>query len=587
MANDKPDTVQPQTGDGEKKPRILLHDTDDGKALLTLVLDMERLEEYVRYRNVLKWRKHMHYWNGVQYLAESVSDHRWVTPEEILEQDPQADIDPSLYAKVVNVYKAHGEILIGALTSGLPTIRFMPRDADNPQDIQTAKAASIAAELIQRQNKARMQLMRALFIMYNQGMVAAYNDQKSDFKFGTIEVPIYEIKDAFDRQHYCPNCGTDMGQEQWQHNPDLHPDLPQGPVMSQQACPGCNQDVQPDFEDQPTKVKVQTGTNEEPKNREIIEIYGPLNVKIPTWVREQGSTPYLILETEEPIWLMKELYPEIEDLITEIAYPDNLEREGRVPSVYRNDFPKGVCSVKRVWLRKWAFNQLTKDNNDTWKSLCEQFPDGCYVVIINGTIVAEMVPDKLDDHWTLSENPLSEVLQAEPIGAPMMPLQDIANELANLTLDTIEFGIAEVFADSELLDFDSYQNQEVRPGQITPVTVKSGKTIQSSFYEVKPATLSREVELFADRQDKVQQFVMGSYPSVYGGPTDGGDTAKEYELSKTAALQRLSTTWMILQGWYCDVMTKSTVNYMKNMREDDKFVKSKGTGFMKCLGQTR
>lgn len=590
------DTTAPIPGatpiEAAKPDQVLLHETDMGKALLDLIDNLERDEEYVRYRNVLKWRKHIHYWNDVQYLAESTSAHDWMTPEDILAKDPQADIDPTMYAKVINVYKAHGEIIIGALTSGTPTVRFFPADADDHEDTTTAKACSKISELIQRWNKARLLLMKSLFIMYNQSFVACYNEQKRDYRFGSIDVPDYEDVDVFDRDHYCPSCGFGFGSEQWQPSgvqgagagpapSGAQPPTDQGPApMSPMDCPGCNQTVQPEYEDAANNATRQVGSTKEPKNRECLEVYGPLNVKIPMWVREQAQTPYLDLETEESIYAMRAIYPEIEELIETVGYPDSLEREVRVPTNYRNDFPKGICTVQRVWLRPMAYTHLRPDDQNR-KDLEAQYPDGCYVVIINRRIIAEIISDKLDEHWTISVNPLSEVLHAQPIGAPMIPLQDITNELANLTLETIEFGLPEVFADVDVLDFDAYQKQEARPGQISPATVRAGQNLASGFHTVKPASLSREVELFADRITTVSQFVMGTFPSVFGGSQDSrGGTAKEYELSKASALQRLSNLWTIVQEWWAAVMSKSVRSYIKHMQEDEKFVTSKGGQFL-------
>src|SRR5207247_1009146 len=104
----------------------------------------------------------------------------------------QSDIDPALYAKVINVYKATGEVYIGALTSSTPNVRFFPKDADDQEDVVSAKAHSRISELIARHNKAQMLLMKSVFILYNQGLVACYNENKSDTRFGQVEIPIFE-----------------------------------------------------------------------------------------------------------------------------------------------------------------------------------------------------------------------------------------------------------------------------------------------------------------------------------------------------------------------------------------------------------
>jgi hypothetical protein len=565
-----PASVVDELNSTEKPP--LLKDTDEARLLLTIIQDYERQEQFVRLSSVKKWRKQIHYWNNLQYLAWSESAHDWRTAEDILAENPQADIDPALYAKVINIYKAHGEILIGALTSGLPGVRFFPKDADDHEDVQTAKAYSKIAELIAKHNKAKLLLMKALFILYNQGMVACYNENKDDFKFGTIRYPIMSDVPIVHRQDLCPACGADLS------DGDFSPDQP--PQEAPIECPQCGQTVIPEHQDTQGTTQQQTGVGEKPKNREVLDIFGPLNVKIPMWVKDQSQTPILTLETEEHVGFVREIYPELFSEIQATSYPDSFDKESRIPSHYKNDFPRDIVTVGRTWLRPWAMNMFTKDEAES-EALKKKYPDGCYVVVLNKTIVAEVIPDKLDDHWTISQNPLSESIHAEPIGATIIPIQEMTNELANLTLDTIEFGISEVFVESEVLDTDEYQMQEARPGQITPVTSRSGKSLSESFYESKPASLSREVELFADRLEQTAQFVQGSYPSVYGGSQEGGSkTAREYELSKSSALQRLSTTWTIVQEWWALCMSRSIKSFVKNMQEDERFVKAQGNNFV-------
>jgi hypothetical protein len=624
--------------DGKTDKPAGINETDEARILLSLVKDYDRQEEFVRQEVIRKCRKGMLYWNSQQYLAWDEVSSDWKTAEQIAEDDPTADIDPALYAKVVNVYKAHGEILIGALTAGLPTVRFPPKDADDPEDVSTSKAYTKIAELIQKHNRAKLLLMKALYILYNQGMVACYNENKADYRFGSIKVPDYADVPIINRNHYCPACGEQLGAHQFpapppqgpppvlppgpptgmedpqapvgtmggfhEHAPTSLPSgppnpgdtglppappqaIPQpngpppptGPTLPPQTCPTCGNQVQPEFDDQQGMQTQTVGEHDIPKNRECLEIYGPMNVKIPVWCKDQFSTPYVILETEEHVALLREIYHELADKIQASGYPDTWEREARVPSNYRNDFPRDIVTVQRVWLRPWALNNYI--NQDEAKTIKAKYKSGVYVVIINHDLVAEIVEDKLDDHWTISENPLSDTLHPEPIGSAMIPLQDIENETTNLTLETIEFGIPETFADPRTIDFDAYRRQEARPGQISPATAPAGHSLGEGFFSVKASTLSKEVSGFAERNTSQAQFVMGSYPSVYGGSSQGGSgTAREYELSRTSALQRLSSTWTIVQEWWARAIGKAVKSFADNMLEDEKTVQVKGSSFI-------
>ena len=573
-----PEVTDMQVLEGpEEKP---IYDTDEAHSILNLVKDLDRAEEFVRLSEVRKYRRNHHYWNGYQYLAWDELANDWKTPADIIAEDPQSDIDPSIYAKVVNVYKAHGEIFIGALTAGLPRVRFFPADADDADDVTAAKAKSRVAELIQRQNKAHLLLMKSLFLLYNEGSVACYNENKTDFRFGKTKVTDYQDVNVTNRTYSCPACGAPLD------DPSLPAQVREGdpvppPDQIPVTCPNCQSLVTPDFEEMDDVQQEVSGEHDEPKNRECLEIYGPLHVKFPHWCRDQFSTPYIILETEENAGLMRSIYPEFADKITSSSYPDVYDKEYRVPSAYKNDFPRDLVTVQRVWLRPWALNLIGDGLGEEAMALKAKYPEGVYAVILNHSLVVEILQDKLDDHWTIIEHPLAETLHPEPIGAPMVPIQDITNELTNLELETVEFGIPEVFADPGVLDFDSYKRNEARPGQVSEARAPAGQNLSSGFFEMKASTMSRELDSFQTRIEKFGQFVQGTYPSIFGGVQQGGGgTAREYELSRAAALQRLTTTWTVVQEWWVASLGKAVESYIKNMREDTQYVQGKGSGFI-------
>jgi hypothetical protein len=548
-----------------------LKDTPLGKGILRIVEEFERNDEAVRHRNVMKWRKHLYYWNSIQYLFESEVSKDWMTVND-LRDDPESDINPALYAKIINVYKANGEIIIGALTPNTPKVRYFPKDADDPDDVTTSKAFTKISELIQRHNKAQMLLMKAVFILYNQGLVACYNENKADYRFGQIDEDIYEDITVLDRDHYCPNCGTPLGGDSYQMGQAA-------PPINPTQCPRCGFQGPPEAEEIPRQDQQFKATKTKPKTRECLEVYGPLNVKIPMWAKDQQAVHILNLETEESIYTLRAIYPEFEKEIQGFSSSETWEQSARVPSNYGSDFPRDLCTTKRVWIKPKAY-YLWESTTDEFKAL-SKYQDGLYCVIINGDLIVEVIKDKLDDHWTLSEYPMSESLHAEPLGSPMVPLQDMTNEVSNLSLETIEYGISEVFADKGVLDFDEYEQQEVKPGQITPAKAPAGQNLSSGFHELKPATMPEGIEMFAERLENVTQFVMGTYPSVFGGAmSEGGGTAREYEMSKSSALQRLSTVWNVLQFWWADLMGKSVKSFAKHMIGDENYVKAQGSNFM-------
>jgi hypothetical protein len=604
---------------------LQFHETREGKLLSTLIDELERPDQNTRNLMMMFWRKMENYWRDRQYIIWDEFAQDWRTPEEVKKIANSIDIDPAAYAKVVNVYKPHGEAIISALSSGLPYVKYMPDDADIPEDVFAAKAFSRIAELIQRRNKGQLLFIRALFLMYNFGTVFAYNENRDTTQFGTIKRDVYDDVPVTMRQMYCPSCGYFLGSEEHdlQEPTDQVPGMPgepppteqmpgqepmsgpetgqmPGSVQSanglpppmQQECPGCGQMVQPDSETYDDIVPRVTGQSEDPKTHEFIEIFSGQNVKVPHWVTQQSQTPYLTLETEEHYALLRDTFPEIADKIVPVAAVDTFDRQARTNQDYSGDSPQHLATLKRSWIRPWAFNLLAKDGqtSQTAAGMTEEeddvaylkklYPEGCYFVKIND-IAAEAMAEGLDDHWTITKNPLSNYLHADPLAQSLVPIQDILNELSNLTLETIEFGIPETFYDPEAIESDQYAKSEARPGMMYPAKPRNQMGLDSSFHTVKTSALSQEVEGFAERMNQFSQFVVGAMPTIWGGALEGsGGTAKEVEQSRAAALQRLNLTWTDIKVWWAELMSKSVRSFAVNLKDDEKYVEKKGNSYI-------
>lgn len=565
------------------------HETREGKLLKTLVEDLERPEETVRTSMIRFWKKMENYWRDRQYIIWDEFSNDWRTPEEIREMDSTVDIDPASYAKIVNIYKAHGEAIISALSAGLPYVRFFPDDADVEEDVFTAKSYSKIAELIQKRNKGQLLFIRALFLLYNCGTVFAYNENKDTTQFGTTKRPLYGDVEVINRQSFCPACGMMLGSDTFdaptsetdeQGNVQQLNNLPEPTPME---CPQCMQMVVPDSEDYPETISRQVGYTEDPKTHECIEVFSGMHVNVPHWVTQQSQTPYLTLETEEHTALLQDIYSEVAEKIQPNGDDSTWAQQARRNSDYLGDTPRDLATLRRSWIRPWAFNKLgvaSAEQKEDVAFLKEKYPNGVYVVRINDLVV-EAVEDRLDDHWTITHNPLSNHLHADPLAQSLVPIQDITNELTNLTLETIEFGIPETFYDPDAIDADQYGKSEARPGMLYPAKARNGMGLDASFHTVKTSALSQEVENFADRMTQAGQFVSGAMPTIWGGALEGsGGTAKEVENARAMSLQRLNLTWLMVKVWWADVMGKSARSFAVNMKDDEKFVKEHGSSFV-------
>jgi hypothetical protein len=348
------------------------------------------------------------------------------------------------------------------------------------------------------------------------------------------------------------------------------------------TCIECEAQLNKDQQKVKLKIPRLVGVTQEPKSRVCLEVYGGLYIKVANYAKKQKDTPYLIFSYETHYVNALECHPSLRDKIphggwSNLGVNDPYEQYGRLNTQYRGEFPDENVTVKNCWLRPASFNILPEED---YKKLKKKFPDGAKVIVVND-IVADYEDECLDDHWTLTENPMSDFLNHDPLGELLTNIQDIVNDLISLTLQTIEHGIEQTWADPAVVNFSAQRQIEAMPGTITPTKPVAGaKDIRSSFYSTKSAALAPEVMNFYRIIQELGQFVSGALPSIFGGNQAAGSsrTASEYAMSKGMALQRLQTPWRMMTIWWKSIFGKVIPMYMKNMVNDERVVEKNDMG---------
>jgi hypothetical protein len=146
--------------------------------------------------------------------------------------------------------------------------------------------------------------------------------------------------------------------------------------------------------------------------------------------------------------------------------------------------------------------------------------------------------------------------------------------MVNLSIDTIEHGIPASFADKEVLDFDAYGKFEAAPGFIFPVKMRGNRPVSEHFFTEPKATFPREVPGFIRNLDQDAQFSTGSFPSIYGGPSEGKSrTYSEYAASRQMALQRLSICNLFTTDWWMRTIELAVRTFAGLVIDDERYVK--------------
>lgn len=574
--------------------------SDSVKTLLkTVYEECQKEDDAVRQRQIRQWRRLKLLWEGFQKVWYSETAHDWRIFDENAEDDDQANYD-----KEINVFKAYLESIIAALSVTVPPIKCYPDDAENTLDLATAKAGDKISQLIYRHNNAGLLWLHALFICVTEGMTACYTYPDSDEENGTYQEEQREDVSEEHETATCPSCGYELDDRVVAPGEPPLPDVPPQPMPTpdpnmgmdmgmepppemgmegQDVCPGCGQLSTPEVKRDTQIFSKVISITDKPKARICMEVYGGLYVKVPNYARNQKSCGYLILSEEIDY---SQAVDEFEDIHGDKGILEDIKQRnpgsyteyaqwGRLSPQYRGEYPTNVVTKHRAWIRPSRFNVL--NDLDDVKKLKKLFPTGVKVTYVN-EVFADAVEESLDKHWTLLENPLSDYVHFQPAGETLVSIQEITNDLISLTLQTIEHGIGQTFADPAVLNFNAYAQTEVTPGGVYPATPKSGKSLQEGFHEMKTATLSGEVLPFSQNIQSMGQLVSGALPSLFGGALEGSETASQYSMSRAQALQRQQNTWKMFVTWWKTIFSKVIPQQMAEIQEDERNVDKDADG---------
>lgn len=570
---------------------------DEQKRLIKVIFDEVRMESRM-FREYLipQWRRNEAFWNNIQRAIATESGDFTTTVRELVTVANLPLDTVELYERIINIYRAHGESFVSALSASLPAAVYSPDDADNASDISTAKAYQKITQLIQTKEEAPLKFIKMLYHLYNHGVAFVYNHNHIDKKYGEKKTPIIDYKTVIRKEQVCPDCGSPredeassgmgidpmamMGEEQ------MDPMMMEQAMMEQMACPSCGS-VNPPVEGEvPEDVPYISSIDTSPKGCEKIDVYGPLHVTVQPQIKKLEETGFLILDTDLDKAFVRSLYEDQmskeneRKLASAIAANSDENRLERIPANTPYIEENNLSTVTRFWLQPWMFWRL--ENKTEVEELQKVFKKGAYVVIINEEFIVEACDENLIECWTATESALSEKIHAEPYGNVMIPLQEMTNDLIALTMETIESGIPINFFDPSLIDGKEFKKRIAQPGDFIPGKPRNGMGLDASLASTKAATLPQEISFVTGYLEKMAQFCLGTLPSVFGGQAQGGsETLGEYKESRAQALQRLSLPYVCAAtAWVYSMKKASTefINYLIETDDDAKYVQDLGNG---------
>jgi len=329
--------------------------------------DLSTRQIQIRY-----WKRLKYYWNNFSQVFWSEQQGSYLINGRDNLNGEGTD-DQSYYDRPVNVFKAFLETIIAALSVNIPAVSCTPDDADNPNDISTAKAGNKISELLYKHNNAIFLWLQALYIYSTEGLIACYSYVDEDKKYGTYEKRNYKDEDV--TGYFCPSCKQQLDEEmviqarmiKEQLNTKYDPDeedakleeyeddkplrLNENELIEPMVCPECSVEIDGNLQQSTLAIPKLIGVTQHPKSRICMEMYGGLYVKIANYARKQADTPYLAWLFETHYVNVLEAYPDLWDKIERGSgfgsqVNDTIEQYARLNIQYRGTMPEDNVSVK-------------------------------------------------------------------------------------------------------------------------------------------------------------------------------------------------------------------------------------------------
>jgi hypothetical protein len=552
-------------------------------ALRRLVFQFSTESELTRRQEIRRIKQAHQFWRGLQYLWWSERDQNWHLPFEQKLLDNSALDSMPRYEFVTNIYQAFGLSLVSVLSQDVPRVRFFPSSTQAEEDVAAAKAATEVAQLVERNNRIGNLIVDEAFHLWTDGKVGAYVRYVVDGqRFGfhpESEIGQREVKIGADT-YICPECG---GETQGAEGVEIDGEspVPQGdgdPASTKvTSCAQCGALLtEEDFVAAET-ITVPAGQTEMrvPNGQEVVTMVGGLELKTPPWANEMHEYPYLQWNMEVHLARLRAAYPYAADKIGPpvASGAQEYERLARLaqsqggPLTEGGDFNINLITFQRTWLRPWAFFAL--DDKDLRDQLLKLFPDGAYVAFA-GDVYCESRNENMDDHWRVLHALPGDGSSGRPaLGDALISVQERFNTLSNLQMETYEYGIPPIYADSEVLDFDSLQNQTAEPGSHYPARAKPGQSLAAGFFQPAPAEIPADLaEHAANLMGPIAQFLTGAFPALFGGAMSNNDTASGYAMARDQAMGRIGLVWRRMKFCHADVMMLAVDCFRRNRPTD-------------------
>ncbi len=296
--------------------------------------------------------------------------------------------------------------------------------------------------------------------------------------------------------------------------------------------------------------------SEIPARREVTEVYGKLETKVPLLCDEEHEMGWVRFQKEKSVNLLREKYPWIQEKIAtqgNVGGMDQIDRMARINvrlavqassssgEAYKNDATETV-----TFFRPSEYRGIADKN--VRKLFYETFPDGLEVWHAGGQL-AFVRNCRMSKHVKIIHPFPGDGQNRRSIGTNYLPLQKILNANISLQDRYLRAAIPRRFAMEPYIDTQVLNAQSNDPGKITPVTGLEGKQLtidQITGIEKVPSPNTTMFEFIQWLIQGAPEAMDGAPPAVFGMNDGEEGTFGEARLNRDQALQVFSMPWAAL-----------------------------------------
>jgi hypothetical protein len=510
-------------------------------------------------RRVLKQRR---FWEGEQNISwnEFYGTYVGVTPGGGIHTGEEAEVTD---AYVVNRVRGYGMSFVALVRANRPTLKWLPESRATTEDIRAAEMADDFMRHYDRVNKIQDELEQEATLAWTDGVYGSYVRYVVDGdRFGWDKEPV-------------------MGEEKIRLGPDVLncPCGVQTPMDGMaEGCQACGAPAAPEaIMSGETTRQVDTGQRRRiPRGRVVRDVVGSLELFLPGLARRQDEMPFIARSFEVDRCHVMQRWKKYADKAETdkeggSGTDDTLERRARLALLggatvhkhLRRSFVESAdyVTVSTWWFRPWAFNAVDEKYREQLKT---QFPYGCKVTFA-GDMLTEIVGENMDDVWRLLRAVPGDGYATAAVSTDAIPLQEMFNDLVNLTRDNIEFSLPMVFADPQSVDLDRIAETRVKAGAMYKAKARPGGSVGQAIHQTQPASLPPYApQLMANVGGEWMQHMTGVFPASFGGDTGGNLTAHGIAIERDQAMGRIGMHYAQIREHHIDWAPLAIAAYVRS-----------------------